>query len=416
MKRIRTTGEYSLADGNASGSQKLLLTDKASQWTDFLANHQSLLAALVSHDGSIGSKEPYIKVVETVSASVTLDLPSSEVDPGDIRKIFLAISGGDNPVVLTLPTVGFGSVPSGMTYIAQRYSQDVAFKPGSGDSILMPWGSVADSTHIQCDDPHGVMCLVSDVNGAWVPVWATGTWYEAGTPTKLHRYDGNVDGATENNIVTFDAEGNIKDSGSAVSDFAADTHATEHLAGGDDELKYRGEVFMPIADALDYSEDAPAALENLIDSPGVLPIRKFDPTTQEETSFLWEVPDDIVAADGIKVTVVGAISEATAPASEEGVSFKIAGYCVGHGDQLGGTFGTAQESKDADLNDSGADTQYDRFKLSQSATITVTNLAPGELAFLKVYRDVADTDDDYGQDVGISGIRILYNKKPIAGW
>ena len=692
MRRIRTTGELSWADGNASAGQKLILSDKASQWTSFLAAHSNLLETLLGHDDQIGGKEGYTKTVEAVDTSATLELPASEAEQGDVRKVFLAISGGDNPVILTLPTGGMGAVASGVMFIAQRYSQNVAFKPGSGDSILMPWGTVADSTHIQCDDTYGVMCLMSDGNDTWVPVWATGTWYEAGTPAKLHRYDGNlkgavsgdfasfdtygnvadsgyaaadfmpkrvasesfdadpgvstsdygklywstsggsdpapfvvrsfgqvganfmierrlvdvtvapysgesilmpwgtvsssgsmrcddpygaiylvcigsgywlplwatgtwydsadvsnvhcysdahpfgrqdiellvanrtvtaadegklffaaggtppivitlpdsptvgfsvqvatggtrmrvacqgsnvimlpgglgtlatiesdtsntggrlvyngsnmwgfttasgyweddttspsttyrfdanVPGATQNDFASFDANGNIQNSGYAGSDFAAATHATGHLAGGSDELEYRGEVFLPIEDAKDYSEDAPAALENLIDAPGVLPIRKFDPTAQEETSFLWEVPDDIVASNGVKVTVVGAISEATAPASGEGVVFKVAGYCVGHGDQLGGTFGTAQASQDADLYTSGADAQYDRFELNQSVTITITDLAPGELVVFNLYRDVADSNDDYGQDVGISGMRVLYNKTPIQGW
>jgi len=153
-----------------------------------------------------------------------------------------------------------------------------------------------------------------------------------------------------------------------------------------------------------------------VNSPAILPIRKFDPTTQEEVSFLWEVPDDIQADDGIYVTVVGAISEATAPVSGEGVVFQAAGYCVGTGDELGKTWGTAQHSQETDLHGAGVDAQYKRFRLSTSAKITVTDLAAGELVVLRLYRDVADSNDDYAQDVGISGIRVHYNKIPIQGF
>jgi hypothetical protein len=40
--------------------------------------------------------------------------------------------------------------------------------------------------------------------------------------------------------------------------------------------------------------------------------------------------------------------------------------------------------------------------------VTPTGLAGGELMKVAVQRDVADADDDYGQDIGLIGVEIKY--------
>jgi hypothetical protein len=222
---------------------------------------------------------------------------------------------------------------------------------------------------------------------------------DARTPT-AHDLDGaehnGVSGATTDNLVSFTAAGKPQDSGKAIADLA-----------GDDHLET---IFMRIGRAEDGVTQAPAAEELITSTNGKVRVRKFDSSTDEDVIFPWEIPDDCKVADGIKFSVCGVITEATAPASGEGVAFQLSGYSIGIGDSINGTFGTAIVSKDADLNASGADTQYDRFKTTLSGTVTVTDLAAGELAMIHLNRDVSDSDDDYAQDVGVYGLLIQYTK------
>ncbi|RKX27327.1 MAG: hypothetical protein DRP45_01360 [Candidatus Zixiibacteriota bacterium] len=567
MKRIRTTGEYSLADGNASGSQKLLLSDKAAQWASFLARHASMLGAFDDIDINLKSVPVVTRSVDTTltadnvgntyrsvsggDSPVVFTLPgvsavsgnayfrflrgtediavraasgedilmpwgaqtgtdngifcdfglgeillvcdgtqwipisgigewhnngsglpprefvrfSAEVSDGssgdvtmldDAGRLVTSLvsidrflltqnipdgqnssatigvdssglhviteSGGDDPVVLTLPTIGSGpgvhEAGSMYTFMVGPVSLEIL--PNTSQYIDMPWGAVTPSDKVRCDDEGGVLKLVQYTdtlsNCRWKVVYGVGEWYLSSDSTKRHHYDGNVVGATENNLASFDSEGNIKDSGYAGTDFAAVEHASEHLAGGDDELAYRGEVFLPITEAFSGSDSPPSVAKLFSDLPGAVWVRKFDSTSQEDLTFAWEIPDDVVAANGIRVTVVGVITEATAPASGEGVVFGVKGFSVGNGIGLGQSFGTAQTSKEDDLYAAGVEVKGDRFNLSQSVPITLPKFTAGDLAFINLYRDVADSADDYSQDVGISGIRILYTKKPIAGW
>lgn len=168
-------------------------------------------------------------------------------------------------------------------------------------------------------------------------------------------------------------------------------------------------VFLPIGDAEDGAS-APAAIATVTSGNGSVKARKFDSTLVEDVVIPWVVPDDIKAADGIKFEALGVITETTAPTSGQGVSFKMSGYSIGVGDSLGGTFGTEVESNDADLFASGCTAQYDCFRTTQSGTVTVTDLAAGELTMLHFERDTADADDDYAQDVGMYGVVIEYTK------
>jgi len=174
--------------------------------------------------------------------------------------------------------------------------------------------------------------------------------------------------------------------------------------------EYKEQAFFPIAWAIDGSS-APDSIEDVVSGSGSVAVRTFDSAAVEDVVIPWRVPSDIVAADGIKFSVTGIITNATAPAATEGVSFKLSGYSVGTGDALDGTFGTEVESNDTDLNASGCTAQYDVFHTAESGTVTITDLAADELVMLHFERDTADADDDYGQDIGIVGITIAYTKQ-----
>ena len=166
-------------------------------------------------------------------------------------------------------------------------------------------------------------------------------------------------------------------------------------------------IFIPIEWAEDGST-APAATVLISNGNGSIRVRKFDGVTQtEDVVFPWQVPNDIVVGEGIKYQVVNVVTEATGPSAEE-IAFDLAGYCSGSGDGIGGTFGTRVESASGSITE----VQYDLVYTSKSNKVTVTDLAAGELAQLRLERDHDDTNDTYGQDIGVAGIIIYYTSKP----
>lgn len=160
--------------------------------------------------------------------------------------------------------------------------------------------------------------------------------------------------------------------------------------------------FIPI----EWCEDGTTAPDTQVlleHTNGAVRIRKFSGTASQDVRIPWYVPTNITAASGITFQVVCAVSEATG-LSSEGVSFKISGYSIGDGDNITGTFGDEVESKKTAVTYA----QYIKFNTVASSAVTVTNLAGGELAMLKLYRDHDDTDDDYAQKIGVVGVLIHY--------
>ena len=172
------------------------------------------------------------------------------------------------------------------------------------------------------------------------------------------------------------------------------------------------ETFIPISWGCDGTAP-PEGIAIITSGTGSVQVRKFDDASVEDVVIPWQVPQDIVAADGITFQVIGIITEAAAPAATEGVSFKMSGFSLGVGDALNGAFGAEVESANVDLNAAGCAAQYDIFYTVESTKVTVTDLAAGEMAQLHFERDTADADDDYAQDVGIIGIIIRYNRAAV---
>jgi len=140
--------------------------------------------------------------------------------------------------------------------------------------------------------------------------------------------------------------------------------------------------------------------------------RDFDDVADEDLIFEWVVPADLqeVTANEVKVRVRGLISNATAPAATEGVAFQIAGCSIGDGDLVTCAEGTLVVSEEDDLNDLGADTQWDSWTTGW-VVVTITNLAAGETVRFSLNRDISDAEDDYEQDIGVSWLEIKYYVK-----
>ena len=151
----------------------------------------------------------------------------------------------------------------------------------------------------------------------------------------------------------------------------------------------------------------PAALSTLTSTYSV-DVRDFAGTGADEDVYCdWEVPNDFTGST-VTFRVVGWVTNGTGP-STEGVAFFLQGASVADGELLSSTHGTAVKSSFADESHA----QYDRVTTDYSGAVTITGIAAGETAILKLYRDISDADDDYEQDFGVAKIQIKYDRNMV---
>jgi len=164
--------------------------------------------------------------------------------------------------------------------------------------------------------------------------------------------------------------------------------------------------FLPVGWCNDGTA-APAAIAE----HGQIDYRDFSSSSAEDILCSWHVPEDFdetVVTDMVKVKAVYAITSATTPAANEGASWGFAGCSSGVGDTVDCTEGTEVNSETADLD---VHVQWDVVE-DAYVEVTVTNLTAGEWVRFSVQRDVADTQDDYGQDVGLIGFIVKFYRSP----
>lgn len=289
------------------------------------------------------------------------------------------------PSVCFAPPMYYGAVPQDETYSAANLNGDTKRAVSQDDFY--------DYLHNFDADDDGSFADETWLTGAYQPLEATLTDIADGT-------------ITEDLVNTANpwADNEVADT---LTIDASSTVATAALGTVVDTC------FIPI-DTMISGTTAPGAAE-IISSTNKAVIRNFSSSQNEDVFYNWQVPHDFTGST-IKYRVVGYITSSTAPAASEGVSFFLQGASIGTGDALGATLGTAIESAEDDLNGAGAATQYDIFFTSWSGEVTVTSITAGETALLKLYEDVSDSDDDYGQDKGIAGIEIKYQTDKTASY
>lgn len=149
---------------------------------------------------------------------------------------------------------------------------------------------------------------------------------------------------------------------------------------------------------------APPEAATVLSSTNKVVVRNFDDATDEDLLFMWPVPSDF-SGSTVTYRVVTFITNATGP-SNEGVAFFLQGASIADGELLSSALGTAVISSWTGKTE----VQYDRIASTWSAAVTITGIAAGETAVLKLYRDVSDGADTYAQDVGVSYIEIKYQR------
>lgn len=165
--------------------------------------------------------------------------------------------------------------------------------------------------------------------------------------------------------------------------------------------------FIPVEWMIDGAT-APSAASTYADTRKVR-IRAFSNSAANDLEFFWQNPGDAVDGDGgtaewqLKWRPIYMITT-TAPASGEGVTFSLSGAKVADSDDFGASVGTESDCAFADLNGhANGDIVYGAY-----TAITVASGAAGNGFVFFIRRDVADSNDDYAQTVGLVGIEFKY--------
>ena len=86
---------------------------------------------------------------------------------------------------------------------------------GDGEGLIT-WPFKSNATYLWTQQPFSSIRLVSTGMSGWMAVDFSGLWMDNSDNIRL--FDGYVAGGTEDNVVTLDSFGNIKDSGVAISE------------------------------------------------------------------------------------------------------------------------------------------------------------------------------------------------------
>jgi len=167
--------------------------------------------------------------------------------------------------------------------------------------------------------------------------------------------------------------------------------------------------FLPIDGAMDGLTAAPAAAALHTISWGQVTARKFDSAAIEDVVYQWGVPLGWFgyAPIGLQFAVDFVITEAVAPAATEGIHFDAAIRSYADGDSLNQG---APTWSGVSISDLSGNSQHDRV-VTPWTNMTWASVAEGHLANLYLRRDPTHADDDYVQDVGVTGLWVRYARR-----
>lgn len=138
-------------------------------------------------------------------------------------------------------------------------------------------------------------------------------------------------------------------------------------------------------------------------------IRQFSGTANQDAFLSFEAPPDLkTGATGLYFRVIGFVSNATAPAENEVISFTLAGASIANSELLSSALGSAVAST---YTAPATLAQYDRIATPWSSLVTITGLAAGETIMLNLIR-LATTTDTYAQKFGVAKIQVKIMRTP----
>ena len=282
-KITKTRGLLGLIDGYLATAQEgtvtipaLISSASAAEWTDFQANYgtggsliQALNDAWDNGGGGGGGWDGKYEVAVVTSATYVID-----DDAFNTAFLFVNPTPGAD-VEVTLPsaaTMGEGAVIDVTAigvFIGEAYYGMFVLLPSGSDTIMWPGGD-SSAVNLGTQQSLSKIRLISNGVDGWGVLDAMGCWGEAAfaegawTFISTYRFDGHLPDGVEDNAVSIDAFGNIKDSGFPVG-----------ISSG----VYLSDVIMPVA-------------------------RGDDPTTMDRGDEWFNVSYSSSAVSGFEITAV----------------------------------------------------------------------------------------------------------------
>lgn len=219
--------------GSFSGlTGKLLRRNDADDgWVEYGGNYRPLMA--MSRTDPTTTAKPVFRGFsgwETGAENLVRRDSAITLGQADDGKTFVTISGDEDPVVFTLPTVA--KVGTEYSFIGD--SANCKITVPTGVTLRMPWGNVTNDS-IEGEDDRGdleaSLRIVAETSTSWAVRYGTGGWLLSSDSAKRIWYDGWVQGAGEDNLPAFDAYGAIKDSGYS-SRRVTECHGGMYVTGG----------------------------------------------------------------------------------------------------------------------------------------------------------------------------------------
>jgi len=295
-KITKTRGLLGLIDGYLATAQEgtvtipaLISSASAAEWTDFQANYgtggsliQALNDAWDNGGGGGGGWDGKYEVAVVTSATYVID-----DDAFNTAFLFVNPTPGAD-VEVTLPsaaTMGEGAVIDVTAigvFIGEAYYGMFVLLPSGSDTIMWPGGD-SSAVNLGTQQSLSKIRLISNGVNGWGVLDAMGCWGEAAfaegawTFISTYRFDGHLPDGVEDNAVSIDAFGNIKDSG-----FPVGISSGVYLSG----------VIMPIVDT-PTSMDRGDEWFNLFYSTSVLSgfgINQYEPDDRQDPMPLtWKI-------------------------------------------------------------------------------------------------------------------------------
>jgi len=155
------------------------------------------------------------------------------------------------------------------------------------------------------------------------------------------------------------------------------------------------------ADLMFDGATPPDAAESITVDNRTKRVRQFSGSATQDVFFSMTVPPGYGT---VKFRVAGLFTNATGP-SDEGMAYRLSGFCVADGGAFSAAFGTAVTVIKTGLTED----QYDTFLTDWSGALTLPGIAGYKEACFKFERVHDHASDTYGQKAGVEKIIINWN-------
>lgn len=170
------------------------------------------------------------------------------------------------------------------------------------------------------------------------------------------------------------------------------------LADGSADRQGKKSIWIPASAMVPATTNgaAPGQIETATNKHNVETL-DFDTTTQEHACFSVMLPKSWNEG-----TVTAQVAWSSTGAVSTGVTWSIQGVAVADSDAIDVAYGTA-----VDIEDDAQGVAGDVYLTAESGAITIAGAGENELVMFRIFRDVADDNDDMVQDAQLIGVKLF---------